>query len=156
MKSPTVRPRVIQFWQHDRSSQFKLKYISSQQVCISYDSSLPSLQSMNHVFHFLKCISNWGLHYPDCRISQLPLCSHNGTLMRLTRCKKTKLSLPSLCVWWIFVWLNYHWKLKDLASDMFMPVSPALVFRTQNPRKHIFFLPFNPVLNKIQFLPIFY
>lgn len=28
--SPTVRPRVTQFWQHDSSSQFQLKYISSQ------------------------------------------------------------------------------------------------------------------------------
>lgn len=48
-------------------------------------------------------------HRPDCRVNQLATDSYNSTFMSVRKRKQMKAFFP--CVWWMFVWLNYHWNL---------------------------------------------
>lgn len=65
---------------------------------------------------FIKCwvgfvrsvMSLQSFHWPDCRLNQLAL---DSTFMSERKCKQMKALF--LYVWWMFIWLNYHWKLKS-------------------------------------------
>lgn len=64
------------------------------------------------LFFFSSFLCNFSrkfFHRPDCRVNQLATDSYNSTFMRVRKCKQMKAFFP--CVWWMFVWLNYHWNL---------------------------------------------
>lgn len=105
IEAQTVSPRVTALWQQDNTTPRV------------HGMNVPPGSRCQFISMIFSSESLWGFHWPDCRMNQLALDSYNSTFVRVRKCKR--ISFFPLYVWWMFVWLNYHWKLKSRALSCY-------------------------------------